>query len=75
MLEKIKSFGKKVACVFVAGAAVAQNAAAEALVTIPATATANLTDTITTNFPVVLTCVILSIACSLLIGILKKGRN
>jgi len=75
MFGKVKSFGNKIACLLAVGLVAAQNAAAEAMVTIPATATADLKDTITTNFPVVLTVVLLTLACSILIGIIKKGRG
>jgi len=74
MLEKVKSFGKRVLGVLAVGAVAAQNAAAEAMVTIPATATTDLKDTVTTNFPVVLTVVLLTVACSILIAIIKKGK-
>jgi len=74
MLEKVKSFGKKAVGVLIGVSLAAQNAAAEAMVTIPTTATADLKDTITTNFPVVLTVVLLTVACSILISVIKKGK-
>ena len=74
MFGKIKSFGKKAVGILTFGAVAVQNAAAEAMVTIPSTATADLKDTVTTNFPVVLTVVLLTVACSILINIVKKGK-
>jgi len=72
MLNKIKSFGKKVVGVLAVGAAAAQNAAAEAVVSLPATAKTDLADTVTDNFPTIIGVIVIIIACGLLIKLLRK---
>jgi len=75
MLNKISSFGKKVVGVLAVGALAAQNALAAAVVTLPADAKTDLSDTITDNFPTVIGVVVIMISVSLLIGLIKRvGR-
>ena len=72
MLNKIKSFGKKVLGVCAVGAIAAQNATAAAVVTLPTDAKTDLSDTVTQNFPTIIGVIVIIIACGLLIKLLRK---
>jgi type IV secretory pathway VirB2 component (pilin) len=72
MLEKIKSFGNKVIAGCAVACAAVHNAAAEAVVTLPATAKTDLADTVTDNFPTIIGVIVIIIACGLLIKLLRK---
>jgi len=73
ILGKVNSSANKILAFLMLAVVAVQNVFAASVVTLPTTAKEDLSDTITTNFPTVIGVIVIMIAVSILIKIIRKA--